>query len=36
MQIKDIARLAEVAPSTVSRVLNDSGYVSAEIRSSPV
>ena len=33
MQIKDIARLAEVAPSTVSRVLNDSGYVSAEIRS---
>ncbi len=33
MQIKDIARLAEVAPSTVSRVLNGSGYVSAEVRS---
>lgn len=32
MQIKDIARLAKVAPSTVSRVLNHSGYVSAEIR----
>lgn len=32
MQIKDIARLAEVAPSTVSRVLNGSGYVSAEVR----
>lgn len=32
MQIKDIARLAGVSPSTVSRVLNNSGYVSDEIR----
>lgn len=32
MQIKDIARLAGVSPSTVSRVLNNSGYVSEEIR----
>ena len=32
MQIKDIARMAGVAPSTVSRVINDSGYVSAEVR----
>ncbi len=32
MQIKDIARLAGVAPSTVSRVLNNSGYVSEEVR----
>ena len=32
MQIKDIAKLAGVAPSTVSRVINNSGYVSAEIR----
>ena len=32
MQIKDIARIAGVAPSTVSRVINNSGYVSAEVR----
>lgn len=32
MQIKDIARLAGVSPSTVSRVLNNSGYVSEEMR----
>lgn len=32
MQIKDIARIAGVSPSTVSRVLNNSGYVSEEIR----
>ena len=32
MRIKDIAKMAGVAPSTVSRVLNNSGYISAEIR----
>lgn len=32
MSIKEIAKLANVAPSTVSRVLNDSGYVSEEVR----
>ena len=30
--IKDIARKANVSPSTVSRVLNDSGYVKEETR----
>ncbi|MFW6116471.1 MAG: LacI family DNA-binding transcriptional regulator [bacterium] len=30
--IADVARRAEVAPSTVSRVLNDSGYFSSETR----
>ena len=30
--IKDIAELADVSRSTVSRVLNDSGYVSADAR----
>ncbi len=28
----DIARIAKVAPMTVSRVINDKGYVSAEVR----
>jgi len=28
----DIAKIAKVAPMTVSRVINDSGYVSAEVR----
>ena len=32
MTIKEIARLAEVSTSTVSRVLNDSGYVKQEVR----
>jgi len=32
MQIKQIAQMAGVAPSTVSRVINRSGYVSAEVR----
>ncbi|WP_372715166.1 LacI family DNA-binding transcriptional regulator [Ilyobacter sp.] len=32
MTIKEIARLAEVSTSTVSRVLNDSGYVNQEVR----
>lgn len=32
MQIKDIAKMAGVAPSTVSRVINHSGYVSAPVR----
>ena len=30
--IKDIARLAEVSPSTVSRVINGRDYVRDEIR----
>jgi LacI family transcriptional regulator len=30
--IRDVARLAKVAPITVSRVVNDSGYVSHETR----
>jgi DNA-binding LacI/PurR family transcriptional regulator len=30
--IKDLARYADVSPTTVSRVLNDSGYVSEETR----
>lgn len=30
--IRDVARLAEVAPTTVSRVLNDKGYISDETR----
>ena len=30
--IRDVAKLAEVAPITVSRVINDSGYVSQETR----
>jgi DNA-binding LacI/PurR family transcriptional regulator len=30
--VVDIAKLAGVAPMTVSRVINDSGYVSAELR----
>jgi LacI family transcriptional regulator len=30
--IYDVAKLAEVAPATVSRVINDSGYVSMETR----
>lgn len=32
MQIKDIAKIAGVAPSTVSRVINHSGYVSVQVR----
>src|SRR5581483_1708987 len=28
----DIAKIAKVAPMTVSRVINDSGYVSSEVR----
>ncbi|GKX67270.1 LacI family DNA-binding transcriptional regulator [Inconstantimicrobium mannanitabidum] len=32
MKIKDIADLAGVAPSTVSRVINNSGYVSEDLR----
>ena len=32
ISIKDIARLAEVSPSTVSRVLNDKEYVKTAIR----
>ena len=32
MKIKDIATLAGVAPSTVSRVINSSGYVSKDVR----
>lgn len=32
MKIKDIANIAGVAPSTVSRVINNSGYVSQDIR----
>lgn len=32
MKIKDIAELSGVAPSTVSRVINNSGYVSVELR----
>lgn len=32
MQIKDIAQMAGVAPSTVSRVINHSGYVSTPVR----
>lgn len=32
MKIKDIALMAEVSPSTVSRVINNSGYVKAEVR----
>ena len=32
MRIKDIAKLAGVAPSTVSRVINNSGYVSEDVR----
>ena len=32
MKIKDIATLAGVAPSTVSRVINNSGYVSEDVR----
>lgn len=32
MKIKDIAALAGVAPSTVSRVINSSGYVSQDVR----
>ncbi len=30
--IRDVAKLAEVAPITVSRVVNDSDYVSQETR----
>ncbi len=30
--IRDVAKLAEVAPITVSRVINDSGYVSQETK----
>ncbi|MCJ7551213.1 MAG: LacI family DNA-binding transcriptional regulator, partial [Anaerolineae bacterium] len=30
--IKDVAKLAGVAPITASRVINDSGYVSDETR----
>lgn len=30
LSMRDIARLAEVSPATVSRVINKSGYVSAE------
>ena len=30
--IRDVAKLAGVAPITVSRVVNDSGYVSKETR----
>lgn len=32
MTIKEIAALAEVSTSTISRVLNDSGYVKEEVR----
>ena len=32
VSIKDVARHAKVAPSTVSLVLNKTGYVSAETR----
>ena len=32
MNIKDIAKLAGVSPSTVSRVINEKSYVKQEIR----
>ena len=32
MTIKEIAKLAGVSPATVSRVINNSGYVKDEVR----
>lgn len=32
MTIKELAKLAKVSPSTISRVVNNSGYVKAEVR----
>ena len=32
MTIKDLAKLADVSPATVSRVINNSGYVSQDLR----
>ena len=32
MTIKEIAKLANVSTSTISRVVNDSGYVKKEVR----
>ncbi len=34
VKMSDVARMAEVSPSTVARVLNSSGYVSQEARKS--